>query len=79
MMGPGQEAQGALFYDFSLEEHVPADHLLRSVDRFVDLSGIRCQFAAYYSATANLDRPGTDNPHAPDRILHGYPLGTSPV
>jgi len=28
MMGPRQEAQGALFYEFSLEDHVPADHLI---------------------------------------------------
>jgi hypothetical protein len=39
MMGPKQEAQGALFYEFSLEDHVPGDHLLRSIDRFVDLTG----------------------------------------
>ena len=38
MMGPRQAAQGALFYGFSIEDHVPADHLLRSIDRFVDLS-----------------------------------------
>ena len=41
MMGPRQEAQAALFYEFSLEDHVPQDHLLRSIDRFVDLSSIR--------------------------------------
>ena len=41
MMGPKQEAQGALFYEFSIEDHVPQDHLLRSIDRFVDLSSIR--------------------------------------
>lgn len=33
MMGSRCAAQSALFYEFSLEEHVPADHLLRSVDR----------------------------------------------
>jgi len=37
MMGPKQEAQAALFYEFSLEDHVPHDHLLRSIDRFVDI------------------------------------------
>jgi len=26
MMGPKQVAQGALFYEFSIEEFVPADH-----------------------------------------------------
>ncbi|MEH6836829.1 hypothetical protein [Falsihalocynthiibacter arcticus] len=41
MMGPMQEEQAALFYEFSLEDHVPQDHLLRSIDRFVDLSSSR--------------------------------------
>lgn len=45
MMGPKQEAQAALFYEFSLEDHVPQDHLLRSIDRFVDLSSIRGHLA----------------------------------
>jgi len=31
MMGPRQEAQAALFYEFSLEKHVLQDHLLRSI------------------------------------------------
>ena len=35
MLGPKQEAQGALFYEFSIDDHVPQDHLLRSIDRFV--------------------------------------------
>lgn len=37
MMGPRQEAQASLFYEFSLEDHVPQDHLLRSIDQFADL------------------------------------------
>ena len=41
MMGALQVDQAALFYEFSLDRHVPSDHLLRSIDRFVDLSGIR--------------------------------------
>ena len=28
MMGPRQMAQGALLCEFSIEDHVPADHLL---------------------------------------------------
>ena len=36
MMGDRKGDQAALFYEFSLERHVPADHLLRSIDRFVD-------------------------------------------
>ncbi len=51
MLGPKQEAQSALFYEFSIEDHVPQDHLLRSIDRFVDLSGIREHLAPFYSNT----------------------------
>jgi hypothetical protein len=29
MMGSRQVAQGALFYEFSLEDHVTQDHLIR--------------------------------------------------
>lgn len=32
-----QVAQAVLFYGFSLEAHVPGDHLLWSVDRFVEI------------------------------------------
>ena len=41
MMGDRRVDQAALFYEFSLERHVPADHMLRSIDRFVDLEGLR--------------------------------------
>jgi hypothetical protein len=51
MMGERTVAQEALFYEFSLERHVPADHLLRAIDRFVDLSGIRAHLRPFYSDT----------------------------
>lgn len=51
MMGPRQVDQASLFYAFSLERHVPASHLLRSIDRFVDLSGLRQELAPFYSTT----------------------------
>jgi hypothetical protein len=38
MMGERRVMQEALFYGFSLERHVPDDHLLQKIDRFVDLS-----------------------------------------
>jgi transposase len=57
MLGPRQEAQAALFFEFSLEKHVPGDHLLRSIDRFVDLSSIRAHLADFYSHTG---RPSVD-------------------
>ena len=31
MMGERRVDQGSLFYEFSLERHVPADHLLRAI------------------------------------------------
>ena len=40
-MGERRVMQEALFYSFSLERHVPSDHLLGKIDRFVDLSGVR--------------------------------------
>ena len=75
MMGPRQEAQSALFYEFCLEDHVPADHLLRSIDRFVDLSDVRRHLASSYSSTG---RPSVD-PELMIRmllvgLLHGHPL-----
>lgn len=57
MMGPRQVEQGALFYNFSIDAHVPADHLLRSIDRFVDLSELRRDLAPFYSSTG---RPSVD-------------------
>ena len=56
-MGERGVGQEALFYEFSLERHVPADHLLRSIDRFVDLSGIRAHLRPFYS---EIGRPSID-------------------
>jgi hypothetical protein len=52
MMGQGQVDQAALFYEFSLERHVPATHLLSSIDRFVDLSEVRRYLAHSTAALA---------------------------
>ena len=49
MMGHRQVEQAALFYEFSLERHVPQDNLLRSIDRFVELGDLRRELAAFYS------------------------------
>lgn len=37
MMGRQVDVQASLFYEFNLDDHVPKGHLLRSIDRFVDL------------------------------------------
>lgn len=68
MMGPKQEALGSLFYEFSLEDHVPADHLRRSIDRFVDLSSVRTHLAPSYSSTG---RPSID----PELIIRMQIIG----
>jgi hypothetical protein len=48
MMVEGRVEQGALFYEFCLDRHVPADHLLRAIDRYVDLDGVRAHLAPFY-------------------------------
>ncbi|AXI51383.1 MULTISPECIES: IS1182 family transposase [unclassified Sulfitobacter] len=72
MMGPRQEAQASLFYEFSLEGHVPQDHLLRSIDRFVDLSTIRAHLADFYNHTG---RPSVDPELLIRMLLVGYCFG----
>jgi len=72
MMGERTVMQEALFYEFSLERHVPSDHLLRSIDRFVDLSGIREHLRPYYSDTG---RPSVDPELMIRMLLIGYCLG----
>ena len=50
MMGRRRVEQVALFYEFSLERYIPADHLLRSIDRFVEFEEIRRDLAPLYSS-----------------------------
>jgi len=54
MMGHRQVEQAALFYEFSLEKHVPRDHLLRSIDRFVELDEVRRELAGFYIRPARI-------------------------
>jgi transposase len=72
MMGPRQVEQGALFYNFSLDAHVPSDHLLRSIDRFVDLSEVRRELAQFYSF---MGRPSVDPELMIRMLIVGYCLG----
>ena len=72
MMGERTVAQEALFYSFNLERHVPADHLLRSIDRFVDLSGIREHLRPFYSETG---RPSIDPELMIRMLIIGYCVG----
>lgn len=72
MLGPKQEAQGPLFCEFSIDDHVPQDHQLRLIDRFVDLSSIRPHLAEFYSHTG---RPSIDPELLIRMLLVGYCLG----
>lgn len=72
MMGPKKEAQAALFYGFSLEDHVPADHMLRQIDRFVELDAIRAYLGPFYSSTG---RPSIDPELMIRMLLVGYCMG----
>src|SRR5215813_11350976 len=72
MMGHRQVEQSALFYEFSLERHIPADHLLRSIDRFVGLEDLRRELAPFYS---NIGRPSIDPELMIRMLLVGYCFG----
>jgi hypothetical protein len=54
MMGPRQVDQAPLFYEFSLKRQVPGAHLLRAIDRFVDLSDVRSHLAPLNARLAGL-------------------------
>ena len=66
MMGDRLATQESLFYEFRLNDHIPADHMLRAIDRFVDLDGLRRHLAAFYST---IGRPSID-PELMIRMLH---------
>src|SRR5215472_11500889 len=72
MMGHRQVEQAALFYEFSLERHIPYDHLLRSIDRFVDLEQVRRDLAPFYSS---IGRPSIDPELMIRILLIGYCFG----
>src|SRR6185312_9400340 len=72
MMGHQRVEQAVLFCEFSLERHVPPDHLLRSIDRFVELDGLRQYLAEFYSA---IGRPSIAPELTIRMLLVGYCFG----
>src|ERR1700720_3120093 len=72
MMGERRVRQDALFYEFSLERHVPERHLLRSIDRFVELDGLRQELAPFYS---EMGRPSIDPELLIRMLIVGYCFG----
>jgi len=71
-MGQQSGIQEQLFFCFSLENHVPKDHLLRGIHRFLDLGDFRQQLAAYYSP---IGRPSIDPELMIRMLILGYCFG----
>ena len=72
MMGHQLGKQAALFYEFSIDRHVPPDHLLRSIDRFVELDGLRRELSSFYST---IGRPSIAPELMIRMLLIGYCFG----
>ena len=72
MMGERRIDQGALFYRFCLERQVPQDHLLRAIDRVVDLESVRTHLKDHYSP---IGRPSICPELLIRMLLVGYCLG----
>ena len=72
MMGRNDKPQKPLFYSFNLNDLVPQDHLLRQIDRFLDLSDLREHLAPFYSHTG---RPSVDPELMIRMLIIGYCLG----
>ena len=72
MMGQNGGNQNRLFYSFNLEDHVPASHLLRGIDKFLDLTDLRAYLAPFYSHTG---RPSIDPELMIRMLIVGYCFG----
>lgn len=71
-MGQLPGGQQRLFYSFNLEDHVPAQHLLRSIDHCLDLSDLRAYLADFYSP---IGRPSIDPELMVRMLVVGYCYG----
>jgi transposase len=71
MMGR-QSAQEDLFYSFRLEDHVPADHMLRRIDAVLNFDRVRSALAERYSPVG---RPSIDPELMLRMLLIGYAYG----
>jgi transposase len=71
MMGE-QSRTEPLFYYFRLEDQIPAHHLLRRIDRYVDFSFVRERLRGAYS---HMGRPSIDPEILLRLLLVGYLYG----
>jgi transposase len=58
----------SLFYYFRIDDHVPGNHLLRAIDRFVNFYFVREKLKPFYSDTG---RPSIN----PERLLRILLIG----
>ncbi len=72
MMGRQETGREQLFYTFSMEDHVPEDHLLRGVHKFLDLSSFRQHLKPFYSP---IGRPSIDPELMIRMLIVGYCFG----
>ncbi len=72
MMGRQQTGQAPWFCAFNLEDHVPADHLLRGIDQFLDPSELHQHLAPHYSHTGP---PSIDPALIIRMLIVGYCFG----
>jgi transposase len=67
-----QTAPAQLFYDFCLDHYRPTDHLLRRIDRFLDLESVRTALTPFYNSIG----PPSVDPELMMRVLIvGYCMG----
>ncbi|MGO9268640.1 MAG: transposase [Candidatus Binataceae bacterium] len=72
MMGHNGGNQNRLFYSFNLDDHVPANHLLRGINQFFDVTDLRAYLAPFYSHTG---RPSIDPELMIRMLIVGYCFG----
>jgi len=72
MMGRQATGREQLFYTFSMEDHVPEDHLLRGIHKFLDLSSFRQHLKPFYSP---IGRPSIDPELMICMLIVGYCFG----
>ena len=73
MMGV-QDAPARLFHDFCLDEHVPSDHMLRGIDRHLDLAELRPSLKPFYS---RMGRTSVDPELMMRMLIVGYCMGNA--
>lgn len=66
-----QSEPDQLFYDFCLHDHVPADHLLRKIDHFLNFDDLRQKLKPFYCSNR---RPSNDLELLLRMLIVGYCL-----